>query len=49
MKKDYLEEYKLCLEEGGSISANERRLLDKQRNRLGISEERAKEIENLRS
>ena len=48
-EKDYLEEYKLCLEEGGSISASERRLLDKLRNRLGISEERAKEIENLKS
>ena len=47
-EKEYLEEYKLCLEEGGSISASERRLLDKLRNRLGISEERAKEIEKMK-
>lgn len=46
-EKEYLEEYKLCLEDGGEISASERRLLDKLRNRLGISEERAKEIENI--
>ena len=44
-EKEYLEEYKLCLEDGGDISASERRLLDKLRNRLGISEERAREIE----
>ena len=46
-EKEYLEEYKLCLEDGGEISASERRLLDKLRNRLGISEERAKEIERM--
>ena len=46
-EKEYLEEYKLCLEDGGEISASERRLLDKLRNRLGISEERAKEIEQI--
>ncbi len=46
-EKEYLEEYKLCLEDGGEISASERRLLDKLRNRLGISEERAKEIESI--
>ena len=46
-EKEYLEEYKLCLEDGGEISASERRLLDKLRNRLGISEERAKEIEKI--
>lgn len=46
-EKEYLEEYKLCLEDGGEISASERRLLDKLRNRLGISEERAKEIEKM--
>ena len=46
-EKEYLKEYKLCLEDGGEISASERRLLDKLRNRLGISEERAKEIEKM--
>ena len=47
MEKEYLEEYKLCLEDGGDISASEKRLLDKLRNRLGISEERAREIERI--
>lgn len=46
-EKEYWEEYKLCLEDGGDISASERRLLDKLRNRLGISEERAREIEKI--
>lgn len=46
-EKDYLDEYRLCLEDGGSISTGERRLLDKFRIRLGISEERVKEIENM--
>lgn len=44
-EKEYLEEYKACLEEG-EISSKERRLLDRLRDKLGISEERAKEIEN---
>ena len=39
-------EYKLCLEDGHSVTAGERRLLDKLRKQLGISENRAKEIEN---
>ena len=43
-EKEYLEEYKVCLEEG-EISSKERRLLDRLRDKLGISEERAKEIE----
>lgn len=46
-EKEYLEEFKLCLEDGNNISSGERRLLDKLRNSLGISEERAKEIENM--
>ena len=46
-EKNYLDEYRLCLEDGGSISTGERRLLDKFRIRLGISEERVKEIENM--
>ena len=45
-EKEYLEEYKACLEEG-EISSKERRLLDRLRDRLGISEERAKELETL--
>ncbi len=46
-EKEYLKEYRLCFEDGGSISTGERRLLDKFRIRLGISEERGKEIENM--
>lgn len=45
-EKEYLEEYQACLEEG-EISSKERRLLDRLRDKLGISEERAKEIETL--
>lgn len=43
-EKEYMEEYKACLEEG-EISSKERRLLDRLRDRLSISKERAKEIE----
>lgn len=43
-EKEYLEEYQACLEEG-EISAKERRLLDRLRDKLNISEQRAKEIE----
>lgn len=46
-EKEYLEEYRYCLASGSEISASERRLLDKLRNRLGISEDRAKNIECL--
>lgn len=46
-EKEYLEEYRYCLASGNEISASERRLLDKLRNRLGISEDRAKNIECL--
>lgn len=45
-EQEYLEEYKLCLEEDGEISSKERRLLDRLRDKLGISVERAKELEN---
>ena len=45
-EKEYLEEYKSCIEEGG-ITDKERRLLNKMRIMLNISEERASEIENL--
>ena len=43
-EKEYMEEYKACLEEG-EISSKERRLLDRLRDKLSISKERAKEIE----
>ncbi|MGZ2371763.1 hypothetical protein ACXR6G_18435 [Ancylomarina sp. YFZ004] len=41
----YIEEIKFCLEDDGEISASERRLLNKERDSLGISAERAEEIE----
>lgn len=44
-EKEYQEELKACLEEG-TISDRERRLLDRLRKSLGISEERAKAIED---
>lgn len=43
---EYLEEYKQCMAEG-EITDSERRLLNKIRNTLGISEQRALEIESL--
>ena len=46
-EKEYLEEYKACLEEDEEISPKERRLLNRLRDTLGISEERAIEIEKL--
>lgn len=46
-EKEYWEEYKLCLEEGNEITASERRLLDKLKAQLHISDERAKEIEKI--
>lgn len=42
---EYLDEIKACLEEGGEISPKERRLLNRLRERLGITEERAEELE----
>ena len=44
-EQEYLEEYKACLEEDGEITPKARRMLDRFRNRLGISEEKALEIE----
>lgn len=44
-EKEYLEELKNCLEENGEISSGERRLLEKLRKHLGISEERALALE----
>lgn len=46
-EEEYLAEYKECLAEDGTISAGERRLLNRLRDKLGISEERANELENL--
>lgn len=46
-EKEYIEEYKACLEEDNIISEKERRLLEKLRKILGISEERAKELETI--
>ncbi|MDE6021650.1 MAG: hypothetical protein K2H01_11730, partial [Ruminococcus sp.] len=45
VEEEYLAEYKECLAEDGTISAGERRLLNRLRDKLGISEERAKELE----
>lgn len=44
-EQEYADEVKACLEEGGSISSRERRLLDKLRTSLGISMQRAEYIE----
>ena len=44
-ESEYLEEYKQCAAEG-SITDSERRLLDRMRKTLGISDERAVEIES---
>lgn len=46
-EKEYLEEYKACIEEDGEITAKERRLLNRLRDTLGISKERTNEIEKL--
>ena len=45
-EKEYLEEVKAVLEDGG-IGPRERKSLERARTRLGISEKRAKEIEKL--
>lgn len=46
-EKEYLDEYRECLAEESSISTGERRLLNRLRVKLGISEERASEIEKM--
>ena len=46
-EQQYLEEVKACYAEDGVISDRERRLLDRLRKSMGISEARAKEIEAL--
>lgn len=45
IEQEYIEELKECLS-NGEISSSERRLLDKLRDKLGISPLRAKELEN---
>ena len=42
---EYIEEYKVCLADGGEILDKERRLLDRLALSLGISQERVKELE----
>ncbi len=44
-EQEYLDEVKACLEDDGQITDKERRLLDRLRKSLGISEKRAKELE----
>lgn len=44
-EQEYLDEVKACLEDDGQITDRERRLLDRLRKSLGISEKRAKELE----
>lgn len=46
-EQEYFDEYKECLTDGGEISAGERRLLNRLRTKLGISEQRASELEKL--
>lgn len=44
--KKYEEEVLFCLEDGGMISLEERAFLERKRTKFGVSEARAKEIEN---
>lgn len=44
-EQEYLEEIRACLDNDGEISSRERRLLDRLRKTLGITEVRAKELE----
>lgn len=44
-EQEYLEEIKACLADDGTISNRERRILNRLRDSLGISEKRAKELE----
>lgn len=46
-EQEYLDEYRECLADGGEISAGERRLLNRLRVKLGISEARASELEQI--
>ena len=44
-EQKYIEEIKFCLDDDGEISASERRMLNKERDKLGIASERAEYIE----
>lgn len=46
-EQEYISEVKFCLESGGEITAQERRFLERTREKLGISSERAYELENM--
>lgn len=46
-EQEYISDVKLCLENDGEITAKERCLLERTRERLGISSERAYELENM--
>lgn len=45
-ESEYLEEVRACLSEDGEITSRERRLLNRLREKLGISEKRAQELED---
>lgn len=45
-ESEYLEEVRSCLSEDGEITSRERRLLNRLREKLGISEKRAQELED---
>lgn len=46
-EREYIEEFKACIENDGIVSDRERRLLNRLRESLGISEKRAKELESM--
>ena len=46
-EQEYMEEIKFCLEEDGILSPKEERMLDRVRQRLGISEKRAAQIKEM--
>ncbi len=46
-EEEFLSELKECFSESGELSASERRLLTRLANRLGISQERAAELEKM--
>jgi hypothetical protein len=46
-EQEYLDELRSFLEDDAEITPRERKMLDRIRQKLGISEERAKEIEKM--
>ncbi len=46
-EEKYKEEVLFCLEDGGSVSDDDRKYLERKRNKFGISPERAAEIESM--